>query len=175
MSGDKEDISARVSLEFLRTHSLFGGLEERELKKIRALLEIRSFASGEEIIRESEPGGTIYLIHRGSVEVIKSDPNKPGRPPVRLAVLSTGDSFGEMEMIDCLPSVATVRTLEETDVLILTQEKLYRIEEEDPTTFTMIIMNLARDISRRLRVMDLRAARAAFGKSDRTRKKSPTR
>ncbi|MFH1039408.1 MAG: cyclic nucleotide-binding domain-containing protein [PVC group bacterium] len=162
MADNEKKLFPPVSLEFLRTHSLFGGIKDDELKKIRELLKYRQFNAGEDIIREGEAGGNLYLIWKGSVEVIKRDPEKPGRPAARLAVLTVGDSFGEMELIDVQPSAATVRSREETVTLVLTKGDLYRIEKESLRTFTMIIMNLAREISRRLRVMDATAAHTLF-------------
>ena len=70
-----------------------------------------------------------------------------------------------MELIDIQPVVATVRAREDTTVLILSNGDLYRIDQDDLPTFTMIIMNLAREISRRLRVMDTLAAQSLFRKS----------
>ncbi len=166
MTRDPKDRSKPVTLEFLRSHSLFGGLGYGELKKIRELLDYRQYDAGEDIIREGEPGGTLYLIWTGSVEVLKCDPDTPNQACVCLAVLTVGDSFGEMELIDVQPCAATVRAREKTTILELTKGNLYRIEKENLRTFTMIIMNLAREISRHLRTMDAAAAHTLFKKGE---------
>jgi CRP-like cAMP-binding protein len=72
----------------------------------------------------------------------------------RIATLKVGDTFGEMELIDVQPSIATVRTLEPTNILTLSNMDLYRISKMNLKAYTMIILNLARAISRRLRRMD---------------------
>ncbi len=162
MPGHRPDNSPPVSLEFLRTHSLFGGLADKPLTRIRELLTRKWYPAGGEIVREGESGGSLYMIWKGSAEVWKKNPDDPRKPPTRLALLKPGDSFGEMELIDIQPAVATVRAREETAVLILSNGDLYRFEQDDPRTFTMIIMNLAREISRRLRVMDNLAAQSLF-------------
>lgn len=158
MNKNKVRSHPSVSLEFLRTHSLFGGIADSDLKKIRDFLLVKQFPEGSVIIREGEPGGDLYLIWKGSVDVLKKDPDTPDSAPVQLAVLNEGDSFGEMELIDIQPSIASVRAREETITLVLTNGDLYSIEQSDLQTFTMIIMNLAREISRRLRAMDTAAA-----------------
>ncbi len=162
MNEQRPEQTVPVSLEFLRTHSLFGGLGDAALVRIRESLTRRTYPPGAEIIREGDSGGNLYLIHQGSAEVLKKDPEDPERPPCRLALLQEGESFGEMELIDIQPAAATVRAREETEVLLLSNGDLYRIEREDLPTFTMIIMNLAREISRRLRVMDAIAAHSIF-------------
>jgi len=162
MTTNQPKLHPSVTLNFLQSHSLFGGIPDSELEKIRELLLERHFPEGSDIIREGEAGGDLYLIWKGSVEVLKKDPEDPDALPVRLAILNEGESFGDMELIDIQPSVATVRTREETITLILTNGDLYSIERSNLQTFTMIIMNLARDISRRLRTMDAIAAHVIF-------------
>lgn len=161
MINAKDNPVPRVSLKFLRTHSLFGGIADSELETIRDLLTVKRFPKSSDIIREGETGGDLYLIWKGSVEVLKKDPEAPGTP-AQLAILNEGESFGEMELIDIQPSVATVRAREETITLILSNGDLYRLEQSSLQTFTMIIMNLAREISRRLRTMDAIAAHIIF-------------
>jgi CRP/FNR family transcriptional regulator, cyclic AMP receptor protein len=162
MINTKDNPIPLVSLNFLRTHSLFGGITDYELEKIRKLLIEKHFPAETDIVREGEPGGDLYLIWKGSVEVLKKNPDDPNAPPMQLTVLNEGDSFGEMELIDIQCSGASVKTREETITLILTNGDLYSIEGSNLQTFTMIIMNLAREISRRLRTIEADAARANF-------------
>ncbi len=165
MNTNKPKLPPQVSLEFLRTHSIFGGIPDSELEKIRDLLTVKHFPAGSDIIREGEPGGDLYLIWQGSVEVLKKDPEAPDAAPVRIALRNVGDSFGEMELIDIQRSEATVRAREDTITLVLTNRNLYRLEKANLKTFTMIIMNLARDISRRLRAMDAIAVHTGLKKT----------
>ncbi|KQC14256.1 MAG: hypothetical protein APR56_04165 [Methanosaeta sp. SDB] len=127
-------------------------------------MQTRRYPKGADIVREGDGGGNLYLIWQGSAEVWKKDPNNSRRAPYRLALLREGDSFGEMELIDAQPAVATVRAREESVILLLNNMDLYRLGKSAPKTFTLIIMNLAREISRRLRVMDGLAAQSFFRK-----------
>ena len=65
MINTKDNPVPHVSLEFLRTHSIFGGIPNSELEKIRDLLTEKHFPAGADIIREGEPGGDLYLIWQG--------------------------------------------------------------------------------------------------------------
>ena len=60
----------------------------------------------------------------------------------------------KMELIDIQPRAATVKAIKKTQVLTLSRKDLYSISKWDLQTFTFIIMNLAREVSRRLRKMD---------------------
>jgi CRP/FNR family cyclic AMP-dependent transcriptional regulator len=72
----------------------------------------------------------------------------------QLAILEEGATFGEMELIDIQCCVASVRALEDVKLLTLTNADMYRIYEDNLEAFAMIVMNIAREISRRLRRMD---------------------
>ncbi|MFO7864625.1 MAG: hypothetical protein R6U85_11530, partial [Salinivirgaceae bacterium] len=52
------------------------------------------------------------------------------------------------------PCAATVRALEPTDTLSLSNRDLYKVSKLDMKTYALLVMNLAREISRRLRHMD---------------------
>jgi len=98
------------------------------------------------------------VIYRGAVEVLKSDPDADDPLGKRIAVLKVGDVFGEMELIDMQRRSATVRAMEPVSVLALSNGDMLRIYESDMPTFTLIVMNLARELSRRLRNLDTLAA-----------------
>jgi CRP-like cAMP-binding protein len=58
-----------------------------------------------------------------------------------------------------MPAEATVKALAATSVMTLSIDALGEIYEADLNTYSFILMNLARDISRRLRRMDLLASK----------------
>lgn len=153
-----------VSLKFLREHALFGGIMDKDLRKIRDLFQEGHFLKGETIINEGESGDRLYFIKSGSVEILKKVSAPAGEVEEKIAVLGKGDTFGEMEIIDIQPRVATVKALTSAITLSLSNKDLYVISKWNLETFTLIIMNLAREISRRLRRMDALVASSLFSK-----------
>jgi len=139
---------------FLQSHALFGGLSNEAIDGILPLLAEESFPAGTNIVNEGESDDRLYLICKGSVEVIKSVDTPGGRRDHSLAVLGVGEAFGEMELIDMQPRSATVRALENVSAVSLSNANLFEIYESNLETFTLIILNIAREISRRLRTMD---------------------
>ena len=144
---------------FLQDQPLFGGVDDQAMQKIMPLMRERDFAAGEVIVQEGEDGDSLFVICSGSVEVLKASPEAAGVFGKRIAVLTVGDVFGEMELIDMQRRSATVRALESVSTLALSNGDLLHIYEFDPPTFTLIVMNLARELSRRLRSIDDLAAR----------------
>lgn len=149
-------MAPKIDVAFLQSRALFGGVTDDGIRKIIPYLEEKSFATGDFIIREGSSGTNLYLITEGSVEVLKSRGSGDDLDPMlsRIAVLKTGDTFGEMALIDIQPRSAMVRALEPVKALALSNASLYHLYQDDIHTYTMIILNLARELSRRLRLMD---------------------
>ena len=141
-----------IDLTSLHSHSLFGGITEDQIKKIHHFFKMEEFGEGDFIEREGENGDRIYFILEGGVEILKliEDTGEMSR----IFQFSEGDVFGEMELIDVQPCAASVRAIKPTKVLTLSNSGLYQISKYDLKVFSLIIMNLARDISRRLRKAD---------------------
>lgn len=68
------------------------------------------YQAGEVIIQENDLGETAYVITQGQVEVSKELQGQK----VHLAYLGSGETFGEMSMIDEKPRSATVTAVTET-------------------------------------------------------------
>jgi CRP/FNR family transcriptional regulator, cyclic AMP receptor protein len=156
-----------VAKAFLRSHALFGGLTDEQLDYIVPLLEEVAFGDGEFVVREGGPGDRLYFICSGRVEVVKRVPADHGGGLRSLAVFQAGDTFGEMELIDIQPRSASVRALEPVTALALSNRSMYLLSKKDLMTFTMVVMNIAREISRRLRKMDSYVVDSLFGGEER--------
>jgi CRP-like cAMP-binding protein len=143
-----------IGLDDLKRYSLFGGIMDKELALIRTLLKPEQFPPGHDIIHQGDRGDRLYFILEGEVEILVHEAENATRPDKRIAILGAGDTVGEMELIDIQPRTATVRALTQVHTVCLTNKDFFTIKKAHLETFTLIIMNLARDISRRLRVMD---------------------
>jgi CRP-like cAMP-binding protein len=135
-----------VDPSILEHYSLFDGLEREQIERILPLTEHEVFEAGSDIIVEGTYVGKIRFIIEGRVAVVKSG--------IILIELEEGAVFGEMEIVDVEPAEATVKALAATKVMTLSIDALGEIYESDLKTYSFILMNLARDISRRLRRMD---------------------
>ncbi len=147
----------------LDKHALFGGLQPAELDLLRSLMKEERFSAATDIVKEGDLGDRLYFVVEGSVEVVKACPDDE-EASGRLAVLHAGDTFGEMELIDIQRRSATVRALEEVVALTLSNRDLYRVSQENLHTFAMLVMNIAREISRRLRKTNVVVASALFAR-----------
>jgi CRP-like cAMP-binding protein len=136
----------------LRRHSFFGGLMDGQIDAVVPLMQVESFKEGDYIIHEGQPNDKIYFILEGRAEALKEG--------MRLFVFEEGTTFGEMEVLDIMPAEASIRCLAPARVMFLSNRALYSLYKSDINVFSILVMNLARDISRRLRNMNKRLAQS---------------
>ena len=117
-----------------------------DIERIKPLLGHETFAAGTRVIVEGEPNDRIYFILEGKALVT--------RRGIPLLELGEGETFGEMEILDVMPSAATVTVTVPLSAATISNRAVHEIFRLDSRIFALFIMNLARDLSRRLRRMD---------------------
>lgn len=142
---------APVTAATLREIGLFGALGDDVLDRLSATLTPLRVGPGDSIFREGDAAREMYVVLEGEVEVLKK--SRRGRD-TRVAILGPTDCFGEMSMIDMQSRSATVRALGPSRLLKITSEDMDALYRSDLKSYALIVLNIARDISRRLRVTD---------------------
>jgi CRP-like cAMP-binding protein len=148
---------------------LFAGLNEEELKDLPVLFRVEQYQRGERIITEGERGGALYVIYRGGVDILKQVISREGECQQKIATLHQGDTFGEMELIDEQPRSATVIAQPDTVVLALDNLDLRKLNLINTRVYATMLLNLAREISRRLRATDQYLAVSLFSIREQSR------
>lgn len=109
----KSDVVVREAAlicEFIQKLPPFQGLTPSTLASIADKMWAEQHLAGVEVIRQSDPGETFYLIRHGQVEVSVEDPTGERR----VATLGEGDCFGEWALLNKQLRNATVRTTKST-------------------------------------------------------------
>jgi CRP-like cAMP-binding protein len=135
----------------LREIGLFGGLNDDTLETFIAILERVEVAPGTDVFHEGEAGRDLFVILDGEVEVLRR--SKRGHE-TRVALLGPGDWFGEMSILDVLPRSATMRVVAPSQLLRFSAHDLDTLYRRDVRAYSLLVLNIAREISRRLRVAD---------------------
>ena len=130
----------------LRRSALFELLSRVELDVLADLSKPRRFAAGQEIFREGDLGDSLFVLVEGEVEVQRAAPG-----PATLAVLGAPAAFGEMSLVDREQRSATVRARSAVLALQLTAENFTTFRKHSRDGFTLVVMNIARLLSSRLR------------------------
>jgi len=152
MSNGEQRPMPKVTAPILRDIGLFGGLDDDSLSVLARELPTVHVETGDAVVEEGDQAREMYVVIGGELEVVKEA--KTGGD-VRVALFGPGDWFGEMAILDVQPRSATVRAVAPTMLLRITAEDVDKLlYRRDLKAYSLFVMNIARELSRRLRVAD---------------------
>jgi len=128
----------------LRNVSLFSGLPEESVKAVSALATTRTYPKNTIIISEGDDSDSLYAVLSGKVKVYLSDDE--GKEII-INIHGPGDYFGEMALLDDKPRSASVMTLEESKLAVLSKTAFEDCLSKNP----QISLPIIRGMSKRLR------------------------
>ena len=115
---------------------LFSQLAPHDRQEIITRFKVVRAKQGAVVIREGEPGDSMYFILFGKVGVytslLQDDNGELKEEQLLLATLKDGDFFGEQALVTSEPRSATVNTLSDVSLLKLRKEDLDSVIEQHP-------------------------------------------
>ncbi len=146
--------------DFLRQSEVFAGLPEEKIQQILSIGHVETFGTDEIVITAGDPSDDMYFVQKGMVEVLVTGgtvPDIPGPPRLTPVVqLGQGQIFGEMALVDQGARSATVRSLEDgTKLFVVPREHFWALCEADHHIGYIVMRNIARDLSFKLRHRNL--------------------
>jgi len=148
-------------VQLLKQADIFYEFTPNQLELVAALCEERDCITGEVIFEENAPGGELYIITQGEVEIqvdpsLVTDQTRSELSPVTIATLRRGQCFGEVALVDEGLRSATARCAQHgTHLIIIPREKLMLLCDTYPQLGYRLMRNLAADLSLKLRNTDL--------------------
>lgn len=137
--------------EVLSNVPAFGSLTTRELKEVAAIVHKRQYRAGEPVFYQGDPGLGMYIIQEGEVSI-----SLAGKDNVEeeLAVLTDGDFFGEIALLDESPRSANAICKADCTLIGFFRPDLFELIEKKPRLGTKIVLKLAEIVAQRLRKTD---------------------
>ena len=129
-----------ITAEALARSPLLGGLPQESLSRLARAARRRTFRRGEVIFHQGDPGDSLHLLQQGRVKVALDA--ESGDEAV-IAILSPGDMFGELSLVDGEPRSATVVALEPVETASLARSDLLRCLREHPAAMERLLTALA--------------------------------
>ncbi len=136
---------SHAATQALQLVPFFNKLTPGEAGNLSRLLVMRRFSSGQIIFHHGDPGGLLYIISKGKVKITHSTPD--GQEAM-LAIVSVGDFFGELALLDNSPRSATAEALEPTETLTLHRDDFRRFLQDNPDFAMHVLQTMARRIRR---------------------------
>ncbi len=130
--------------------SIWGGLTDDQQDKIYKQLNVGSFRKGEYIFRKWDQPTYIYIVKNGRVDLIASDQGVA----IQKESVKSGGSFGIAALMAMQPHMVTAVAAENSEIMVLSRQAILEIRYEDIELFALLMMNIAREISRRLKLTD---------------------
>lgn len=144
-----------MPVSFIKQISLFAPLSPSEQEGLASLLRKRSIRNGDFLFHKGDEGTALYIIYKGLIKI--AVPTKRG-DEVTLAMLTDGDFFGEMALLDDMPRSANAMALEDTQLYVLNRTDFLAFLFQNEHAVRTIIQAL----SLRLRKTDDMVAEVCF-------------
>ena len=137
-------------IELLRSVTIFAGMDDSCLRRFFNRCELLNVHAGEEIIKENTQASEIFIVIKGKLKIVlDSDGDQ-----FEIAEMGPGNCVGEASVIGVQTHSATAMVTEDSQLLVLSRKDLMRVFDEDKELFSLLILNIARELARRLRRTD---------------------
>lgn len=144
-----------IEPEQLREVGVLHGFSDEELLTLAGYFTCRSYAPLTVVVKENDPGASMYIVLHGTSEVYCRSQLRERLPTRRL---KPGDVFGEIALLDHQPRSASVETVIASEFAEFTAAALQEVMRDHPGLAARLLHNLAcnlaadvRDLTKRVR------------------------
>lgn len=137
-------------LPVLSKIAIWGGMSDEQRLKIFKLLEVGIFKKGEYIFHRGDQPSHIYIVKAGKIDLFISDQGTV----IEKETLTVGGCFGVAALMAMETHMGTALAVEDSECLVLSRQSLLELRHEDIYLFAFLMMNIAREIARRLKLTD---------------------
>ena len=142
--------------ETLARTDFFADADPEALRAVAAAGIEHHLIRGDVLFNEGDPPDALYLVLRGRLAIAIANPID--RRESVVALMESGDLFGEMGMLDEGPRSAMARALEPTTVLSIPYDRVLTLFDENPK----LLWNVTRLLAQRIRTTDEALADSVF-------------
>lgn len=125
----------RVIKNLLMVSPVFEALSEADRRRLLKRFTYLPVSAGRQILKQGDVGKGLYVVARGRVSVQHEDPDGATRT---IAILGSGDFFGEMSLLSGETVSASVYAEEKTGLLRLPQEQFAEVSQAFPALLRVL-------------------------------------
>jgi CRP/FNR family cyclic AMP-dependent transcriptional regulator len=131
----------------LRRIKILGGMTDEQLQRFADFMEIEKVPQWAVIVKQGDPGDSMYLILQGELRVRMNDLGKE----TILATLGPGEFFGDISLFDQGPRSADVVANADSLVLKISSSSIEELSKAAPELATPFLRNIGQTLSARIR------------------------
>ncbi len=139
-------LAMSVQRGVLAASPLFQDMTNYQIRKAILISDLQTFDPGELLIEQDSLGRSLYLVLSGEVEVVRRDDNEARQ----VAVLGTGQVFGEVGYVREIERTADVRAVTAVEALRFDFERMRRDLRHFPRIVAALNFNISRILGERL-------------------------
>lgn len=129
----------------LRRLNIFEGISESEWRHLMEHSRERSYRPHHYIFRAGQKGSALFVIISGHVKIENDDPVSGRR--ITLAILSEGECFGEIAVINSTGRTAAAVAMNKVEALELPEKSFLQLLRQCPSIGRNLICSLAKKLS----------------------------
>jgi len=134
--GDGKDSWSGRFMDIIPVIPLFVPLQEKEREQLAETATMHEFKAGEMIIKEGDPGRSIYVILDGQVKVSTKD---HGGNELELTTLGVGEFFGVTSLLSGKPRSSSVASLESTVLVELSSASMAKVIKQNEAAKNVLV------------------------------------
>jgi CRP-like cAMP-binding protein len=143
-------------LYFLVEFPIFRDFVADDVEALGAVCGVQQLPAGRAVCRLGDPGDALYIVKAGVLEVARGGQH--------INLLSAGEFFGEMALIDGSPRSADVTVKEDAELVVLPAAAYAGLKRSAPGCALKVAEVMLKQLSYRLRRSNSRALDAEAAK-----------
>lgn len=137
-------------IDLFTSISIFKNISYEEKAELSILFRWRGAKRGEVIFRKGDTGSDLYFIKEGAIKISVS--SNIGEKRI-ISILSKGDFFGELAVLDNLPRSTEAIALEPTRLLLLGRSQFLEFLKKNDAAMENFLSFLIKKIRHRYRIL----------------------
>ena len=140
-----------VSIKDLRGVDIFAGLSDHELEQVAKVCSQRTYRAGERCAVQGETTDELRIVNEGRVAIEMQLEVTPYTQTLSITTLTKGNVFAWSALVEPYALTASARCLEKSQIICIKASDLQHIFKETPSIEYVVVKNLNKVISSRLR------------------------
>ncbi|MGB9715150.1 MAG: Crp/Fnr family transcriptional regulator [Thermodesulfovibrionales bacterium] len=135
-------------IQALKQQSLFSDIDSEGLEKLSKIVKKISLKKGEQLFKEKDDTRGLFLLHSGKIEISRVTADGWRQT---LTVVTPGDFFGELSILEKRHHVASAVAVEDAELFLIPKEDFERLMDEETKLACYILKKIAIEMSKKLR------------------------